>query len=166
MSEGARHETGVTATPGGHEVIVVRTFSAPKRRVFEAYVDPRLFVRWMGPSDFAMTIDRWETVPGGKWRYVSIGPAGEEFGFQGVYHDVVPAERIAQTFEFEGAPGHVSLNVIRFAESEGRTTVTTTAVFETNADRDSMISTGLARGVRESFERLASLLSDDNAAGL
>jgi uncharacterized protein YndB with AHSA1/START domain len=153
-------ETIITATPGGHEVIIAREFSATKGKVFEAYINPQVFVQWMGPVSFSMTIDCWETAPGGKWRYVSTNPAGEDFGFHGVYHDVVEDERIAQTFEFEGAPGHVSFNVVRFAETEGKTTVTSTAVFETIEDRDTMVTSGLESGARGSFARLASLLGE------
>jgi uncharacterized protein YndB with AHSA1/START domain len=154
--------TAITATPGGHEVVITREFRATRDRVFAAYINPQLVVQWMGPSTFTMAIDRWETVPGGKWRYVSTDPAGNDFGFHGVYHDVVTDERIVHTFEFEGAPGRVSLNVIRFEEAEGRTTVTSTAVFETIEDRDSMVRSGLENGAREGFERLASLLSDES----
>jgi uncharacterized protein YndB with AHSA1/START domain len=156
-------DTTVTATPGGHEVIISRGFRATRDRVFEAYTNPELVVQWMGPSAFTMAIDSWETVAGGKWRYVSTDPAGNDFGFHGVYHDVVKDERIVQTFEFEGASGRVSLNVIRFEENEGETTVTSTAVFETVEDRDSIINTGLEDGAHEGYERLASLLDDEHA---
>jgi uncharacterized protein YndB with AHSA1/START domain len=152
-------DTTVTATPNSYEVITSREFNASKDKVFEAYTNPELFVQWMGPSVLSMKIESMDTAPGGKWRYVSTDPAGAEYGFHGVYHDVVKDERIVQTFEFEGVPGHVSFNVIRFDEKDGKTTVTSTAVFETVADRDGMVSTGMESGARESFERLAALLA-------
>lgn len=151
-------DTTVTATPNSYEVVISREFNASKERVFEAYTNSELYVQWMGPSALDMKIDSWDTVPGGKWRYVSKDPAGNEYGFHGVYHDVVKDERIVQTFEFEGMPGHVSFNVIRFEEKDGKTTITSTAVFETVADRDGMVSSGMESGARESFERLAALL--------
>jgi uncharacterized protein YndB with AHSA1/START domain len=123
-------DTTVTATPGGHEVRVSREFRASRDRVFEAYTDPGLFVQWMGPSAFTMAIVSCETVAEGTWRYVCTDPAGNDVGFHGVYHDVVKDERIVQTFEFEGAPGHVSFTVIRFEENEGKTTVTSTAILK------------------------------------
>ncbi|MDB5181853.1 MAG: ATPase [Candidatus Saccharibacteria bacterium] len=153
-------ETTVTATPNSYEVITSREFNATKDKVFEAYTNPELFVQLMGPSVLSMKIESMDTVPGGKWRYVSTDPTGAEYGFHGVYHDVIKDERIVQTFEFEGVPGHVSFNVIRFDETDGKTTVTSTAVFETIADRDGMVSTGMESGARESFERLATLLAE------
>jgi uncharacterized protein YndB with AHSA1/START domain len=151
-------DTTVTATPGGYEVVISREFNASKDKVFAAYTDPELFVQWMGPSALDMKIDVWDTVAGGKWRYVSKDPAGNEYAFRGVYHDVVKDERIVQTFEFEAMAGHVSFNVIRFAENDGKTTVTSVAVFETPADRDGMVASGMESGAREGFDRLATLL--------
>ncbi len=151
-------DTKVTATPSSYEVIISREFNAGKDKVFAAYTDPELYVQWMGPSALAMNIDEWDTVAGGKWRYVSKDPAGNEYSFHGIYHDVIKDDRIVQTFEFEGMPGHVSFNVIRFDEQNGKTTVTSTAVFETIADRDGMVSSGMESGARESFERLVTLL--------
>ena len=44
-------------------------------------------------------------------------PASDEYAFKGVYHEVTPPERIVRTFEFEGMPGHVSLESMdRLAE--------------------------------------------------
>ena len=43
------------------------------------------------------------------WRFVVRGPDGADYGFRGEIHEVVPPERVVQTFEFEGMPGHVSV---------------------------------------------------------
>ena len=66
-------------------------------------------------------IDQMEARPGGRWRYVETDPEGNEFAFRGVYHDVVAPERIVQTFEFEGMPGHVLLETATFEDMGGKT---------------------------------------------
>jgi uncharacterized protein YndB with AHSA1/START domain len=96
--------------------------------------------------------------PGGAWRFVSRAPDGNEFGFHGVYREIVKPERLSWTFEFEGMPGHVSVETVTFEWLDGMTKVTVTSVFQSKADRDGMVATGMEVGATESMNRLAELL--------
>ena len=54
--------------------------------------------------------------------------------------------------------GHVSLDTIRFETlPEGGTRISTVSIFQSVADHDQMVESGMERGVRESNERLAEL---------
>jgi len=64
-----------------------------------------------------------------------------------------------QTFEFEGAPGHVSLETITFEDHGGRTVLRQNAVFQSVADRDGMLQSGMEDGINEGMERLDGLLA-------
>ena len=64
-----------------------------------------------------------------------------------------------QTFEYEGAPGHVSMDTVTFEEREGRTTVRTNTVFQSVEARDAMVDAGMAGGMREGYEQLDELLA-------
>ncbi|MCW3120250.1 MAG: ATPase, partial [Chitinophagaceae bacterium] len=69
-------------------------------------------------------------------------------------------ERIIQTFEFEGLPekGHVAMETPRFESLPGnRTRVSVQSVFQSVADRDGMVMSGMERGVNDSHERLDEL---------
>ena len=149
---------GIAAEPGGREIIVTAMYDAPREKVWRAYTEPDLIKQWWGPRHLTTVIDKMEVRPGGLWRFVQKDPDGNEYGFHGVYHEVSPPERIIQTFEFEGMPGHVSLETTRLEERDGKTMVTAIAVFETVEDRDGMISSGMEKGVNEGAERLAELL--------
>jgi hypothetical protein len=66
-----------------------------------------------------------------------------------------------QTFEFEGLPerGHVILDIMRLEELSGkRTRVTIQSVYQSVADRDGMVQSGMERGVTEGYERLDEIL--------
>jgi uncharacterized protein YndB with AHSA1/START domain len=79
-----------------------------------------------------------------------------------VHHEVTLPERIISTFEFEGLaePGHVSLETATFEELPGgKTWVTTKAVFQSVADRDGMLQSGMEKGVNDSHDRLDELLA-------
>jgi uncharacterized protein YndB with AHSA1/START domain len=157
-----KNSTKIVAEPGKQEVIIVREFEAPRELVFKAHVDPKLFVHWLGPREVTMRLDKFEPKTGGMWRYVSKDPTGTEFGFHGVNHEVTSPERIISTFEYEGLPekGHVVLQTTRFEALPGdRSRITTQALFQSVADRDGMVQSGMERGVNDSMDRLEELLT-------
>ncbi len=106
-----------------------------------------------------MRIDRLDARDGGAWRYTHRDGEGNEYGFHGVYHGTPSPDGIVQTFEFEGAPGHVSLETITFEDHGGRTLLRQNAVFQSVEDRDGMIQSGMETGVNDSMERLDELLA-------
>jgi len=148
--------------PSEREVVMTRVFDAPPSLVWKAYTDPNLIPRWWGPRYLTTTVDKMDLKPGGEWRYVSRAPDGKEFGFHGVFREIVPIQRLAWTFEFEGMPGHVSVDTVKFEEQDGKTKVTVTSLFDTKADRDGMVASGMESGETESMERLAELFKEMN----
>ncbi|KUG21147.1 putative glutathione s-transferase-related transmembrane [hydrocarbon metagenome] len=154
----ATGKTHIAAEPGRQEIVISRIFDAPREAVFDTYLDPALVPRWWGPKRFTTTVDAMEVRRGGIWRYVQRDPDGNVFAFFGVYHDIVPPERVIYTFEFEGTPGHVQLETVTLEDLNGRTKVTDQAVFRTVEERDGMLSTGMEEGVNESMDRFAALV--------
>jgi len=152
-------ETKITAEPGMPQMVITREFEAPRELVFRAHTDPELLVQWLGPRALTMRIDRLDARDGGAWRYTHRDGEGNEYGFHGVYHGTPSPDGIVQTFEFEGAPGHVSLETITFEDHGGRTLLRQNAVFQSVEDRDGMIQSGMETGVNDSMERLDELLA-------
>src|SRR5215213_5796713 len=158
-----KYKTIITAEPGKQELFVTREFDAPRELVFAAFVDPELYVQWLGPRGYAMKLEIFEPRSGGKWRYIYTDNDGNEYGFHGVNHDVTAPERLIGTFEFEGLPesGHVILETTRFEELPGnRTRVTTQSVFQSVEDRDGMVAAGMESGVVDGHERLDEILEE------
>ncbi len=150
--------TRIIAERGKQEVVITRMFDAPRNFVFKASTEPDLLPQWWGPKRFTTTIHRLEVRPGGLWRYVQRDDKGNEYAFHGVYHEVLAPQRLIDTFEFEGTPGHVSLETTTFDEIGGKTKVTTRSVFQTVEDRDAMLKARMEEGVFESMDRLSELL--------
>jgi uncharacterized protein YndB with AHSA1/START domain len=122
----SKNKTKITAEPGKQELLITREFDAPRDLVFKAFTDPNLFVQWLGPRGYEMTLETFEPKSGGKYRYIHKDKDGNAYGFHGVFHEVAP-ERMIQTFEFEGLPepGHVSLDSMDLEELPGgRTRIT------------------------------------------
>jgi uncharacterized protein YndB with AHSA1/START domain len=158
-----KYRARLIAEPGKQEFVVIREFDAPRELVFAAFTDPALYVRWIGPRRFTTKLETFESRSGGRWRYISRDKDGNEFGFHGVNHDVLPPERIIGTFEFEGLPetGHVILQKATFEALPGnRTRFTGQSVFLSVADRDGMLGSGMEEGMNESYDRLDELLEE------
>lgn len=149
----------IIAEPGVPSVVITSEFDAPRELVFRAYMEPELLVQWLGPRRLTMTIERQEGRDGGRWRFVHHDVDGNAFGFHGVFHGEPSPEATVRTFEYEGAPGHVSLETLTLEERDGKTLVRTVSVYPSVEDRDAMVESGMERGVREGTERLEELLA-------
>lgn len=148
----------VVAEPGKHDIVMTREFDAPRELVFKAFTDPTLIPKWWGPKDYTTTVDKMDVRMGGIWRYVQHDAQGNDNGFRGVYHEIVPPERLVFTFEWEGLPGHILLETVTFAERDGKTIVTDSSVFQSVEDRDGMVQAGMEHGAAESWDRFETLL--------
>jgi uncharacterized protein YndB with AHSA1/START domain len=144
--------------PSDLEIVMSRTFDAPRSLVFEAHSKAEHVRRWYGPKGSTMTVCDLDFRPGGSYRYVLREKDGQEYGFRGEFREIVPAERIVVTFEFEGMPGHVSVESMRFEERDGKTTITSTSRFDSKEDRDGMLQSGMEEGAAETYDRLAELV--------
>jgi len=158
------NSTVFDVVPGKLELTIFREFEAPRELVFKAFINPKLYVQWMGPRGFTTKLERFEPKSGGRWRYVSLGKDKREYAFHGVYHEILEPERIISTFEYEGLPekGHVSLSDQRFESLPGeRTRLIEHSVYLSVEDRDGMIAADMKKGLNESFERLDELLTKE-----
>jgi uncharacterized protein YndB with AHSA1/START domain len=152
-------KTQIDAPPGVPFVDITREFDAPLELVRRAWTDPDLVKQWLGPRKYEMVIEQWDARAGGAYRYVHRDSAGNEFGFHGVFHSNDP-DNMVQTFEFEGMPGHVSLDRLQLEDiGGGRTRSRIHSVYQSLEDRDGMVQAGMGDGVSEGFERLDELLA-------
>ena len=146
-------------TPAEREIRIERVLDAPREKVFAVYTDPELIPEWWGPRDSPAVVDEMDVRAGGSWRFVVPGPDGSETAFRGTYREVTPPERIVQTFEWEGMPGHVAVETAEFEDLGDRTKVTTTSLFHTTEERDGMLASGMEGGLNETYARLDELLA-------
>jgi uncharacterized protein YndB with AHSA1/START domain len=160
------NKTEIIAEPGKQELFIIREFNAPRELLFEAHTNPDIYVKWVGPKDLEMRIEKMEARNGGSYRFIHKRD-GHEYAFSGVYHEVLNPERIIGTFEFEGLPerGHVIMGTTKFEElPDGRSKLVHQSVFQSVEDRDGMVASGMERGVGEGYEKLDAILEGSKAA--
>ena len=145
-------------TPGDRDVRIERIFNAPRDRVWKAMTDPKLVAQWWGRGN-KLVIEKMELERGGHWRFVEHSPHGAH-GFEGRFAEVTPPERVVQTFEWDGMPGHVALETMTLEDlGDGRTRLVTTSLFLTAEDRDGMLQSGMEGGLNESYAALDRVLA-------
>lgn len=81
-------------------ISISRVFNAPVSRVWQAWSDPLLMARWLGPEGFTARVDFHDFREGGHWRQVFIGPDGSEYPSEGIYKEIVQHEKIVTTDDF------------------------------------------------------------------
>lgn len=136
-----------------------RDFDAPIEALFRAHADPKLVKQWLGPARNEMSIARWDFRTGGGYRYLHLGPDGDEYWFNGVFHVVRDGELVIQTFEFEGAPDMVNIEFVWFEDlGDGRSRLRGRWICPNVEARDALLDSGMEGGMTEGYERLDSLL--------
>ncbi|KHL11985.1 uncharacterized protein YndB with AHSA1/START domain [Mumia flava] len=152
----------VTAAPGTSTIEITRTFAGTPAQLFHAHVDDEWQKKWLGPEKYETEIGVNEVRDGGRWRWTQRDTDGNVYGFRGVYHGEPSVENgITRTFEFDGVPGHVSLETIRFVDlGDDRTRIEVVSAFASVEDRDGMAQSGMEAGMEEGYVRLDALLAD------
>lgn len=145
-------------TPTDQEIVLTRVFNAPRRMVFDAFTKPELLKRWFGPRGWALSVCEIDLRVGGTSRFVLRGPDGREMGMRGVYREITPPERSVHMESFDDYPGESQVTTV-LTEEGGRTTLTATIRYPSQAIRDIVISTGMEHGAAESYDKLAELLA-------
>jgi uncharacterized protein YndB with AHSA1/START domain len=140
------------------ELVIERTFNAPRELVFAAWTEPRHLAHWSGPEGFTTEQDHLHLRPGGSYRACLIAPDGARHWVRGTYLTIDPPGRLVMTHAWEdeeGEPGpQTEVSVTLHEDGPGRTRMVFRQTgFATRASRD-----GHEGGWSSSFDRLAAHL--------
>src|SRR4051812_33788088 len=160
LHPGEAHRSIEVTTPSDREIRITRVFNAPRQLVFDAYTKPELLRRWMGTHNgTTMPVCEIDLRVGGAFRYVWRNPAGWEMGMGGTYLEVSPPRRLVSTEKFDEAWYEGScVGTIEFDEHDGRTTMTMTLRYDSQAARDGVLQSPMATGLEMGFNAMADLL--------
>ena len=159
--------TPTTTAPADEPIItMIRTFDAPRERVFQAWTDPIHLAQWWGPHGFTNPVCEVDLRVGGAWRIDMQAPDGTIYPNKGVYREVVPPDRLVfsdivddDAGAWGDTPPPSSISTVTFDEHDGRTTVTMVTRLQSVAARDAMLEMGSEAGMTESLDRLEALLA-------
>lgn len=93
------------------DILISRTFDAPRELVWRAWTDPKYFALWWGPKDFTAPHVEIDFRVGGIYRNCMRGPGLDgvttDFWSTGVYKEIKPLERIVFSDSFADKDGNV-----------------------------------------------------------
>jgi uncharacterized protein YndB with AHSA1/START domain len=151
----------VSSAGTNRELVLARTFDAPRERVWAAYTDPAQIGRWWGPRGFSITTYEMEVRVGGRWRFMMHGPDGTDYPNRIVYTTITPVELLA--FDHSGDEDNDPFGfkvTIELADLGGRTAVTQRIVFASAEQRDATLRFGAVELGNQTLDRLAEHLRD------
>jgi uncharacterized protein YndB with AHSA1/START domain len=146
---------------GDREIVMTRAFDAPRTMVFDAFTKPELVKQWLlGPPGWSMPVCEIDLRVGGTYRYVWRKAGAPDMGMGGVYREIIAPERVVATEKFDQAwyQGE-AVGTLVLAEQGGKTTVTQTMLYESPETRDAVLKSGMEKGVKASYDRMAELLT-------
>lgn len=150
----------------GLELIMERSFEAPKELVFSMFTEADHIARWWGPTGWETTVYKMEVKPDGIWHYCMRSPEGEEAWGKSVYHEVDPSDRLVYTDSFSDEDGNVveemptMLITTEFsAEGTGCKVVSATK-FDSPEELENVIEMGAVEGMTQTYDRLEAYLTE------
>lgn len=147
---------------GDKDLIVTRTFDAPRELVFKAFAEPALVQRWMlGPPGWTMPVCEIDLRPGGRFRYVWRNTAGVDMGMGGTYLEVQAPERTVheEIFDEDWTGGRTRITTV-LTEAGGVTTMTMTIEYASSEGRAQALATPMLDGMESGYSGLDALLQE------
>lgn len=144
------------------ELVITRSFNAPRELVFKAWTDPSHVVHWWGPNGFTITIHEMRVKPGGVWRFIMHGPDGIDYPNRIVFQEVIKPERLVflHGADIEDDPGQFHVEV-DFIEEGKKTELVMRMIFKTKEAKDLVVEKyGAIEGNRQTMNRLEEYLED------
>ena len=103
-------------------LVLRRTFTASRQRVFRAWIEPEALEHWLRPRGMSVTVSQLDARVGGSFRFEVEG-GGSIFG---TYLQIVPPEHLVFTWSGAATPGHESVVTLDFLDQGAVTEVVLT----------------------------------------
>jgi uncharacterized protein YndB with AHSA1/START domain len=147
-------------TPSDCEIVLTRTFNAPRRLVWDAVTKAEHVRRWYSCSAVTFATCEIDLRVGGAYRYTMRGPDGVDHTMTGIYREIVAPERIVHTERYEtaGFTSADALVTMTLSEQGGKTRLQSIVLHANRDSRDGHLNAGMENGAREVFDRLEALL--------
>jgi uncharacterized protein YndB with AHSA1/START domain len=140
------------------DLVITRTFDAPRELVFKMWTDPKRLARWWGPKDFTNPRCEMDARPGGLIYIEMRGPDKMVYPMKGVVHEIEEPKRLVfsgAALDKNGNPIFEVRNAVTFDEQGGKTKLTMRAhVIKMTAEADQYLK-GQQTGWNQSLDRLA-----------
>jgi uncharacterized protein YndB with AHSA1/START domain len=153
----AKSNAEVTVSlPSEREISFTRVFERPRRLLFEAWTKPEHVRQWWGCDGSSLTMCEIDLRVGGAWRFVMRMSDRSDHPFKGIYHEIVPHERLvySECYDIPQIGSPEWLTTVTFEDVEGGTRLTHTILHSSREGRDRHLQTGMEAGTIQTLRRL------------
>ena len=140
------------ALPTEREIVITRTFDAPRTLVFDMWTKAEHVAHWWDPSGVPLAVCEIDLRPGGAFRFVHCGSGGTGHAFAGVYREIEPPSRLV--FKTSSPSGAASTGTLAFSAVGEATLLTMTIACESRADRDALLAMRVDAGTARTLDNL------------
>lgn len=153
------------ANKAEHTLTIIREFDAGRQLVWDCYTKSELLDQWFAPKPLTTKTKHMDFRVGGYWHFAMVTPDGQEYWNRQDYQSIDPIDGYTALDGFSDEAGQVNPDMPRstmnvsFADSSGRTIVTTVVVYASSDDLQKSIDMGLEGGLTSTLERLDELLA-------
>ncbi len=149
--------------PTEREIVITRSFDAPRELVWDAHTKPALVRRWLlGPPGWEMPVCEIDLRVGGNYRYEWEDKGrGKKMGMGGTFTTVKKPEHIGarEKFDDDWTGGETEVSQT-FTEKSGKTTLTLTVLYASKEARDGAAKSGMTEGMEAGYSRLDDVLAE------
>ncbi len=142
------------------KVTIEKTFSAPKSKVWRAYTDDALLIKWWGPKGWPASSKSFDFRPGGHWHYCMTGPDGTEAWGKLYYLEIQPEEYFIAEDEFSDPEGNKNTSLPtnhwknEFFSQWDATKVVVTLTFSSTENMQTLIDMWFQEGFSDALDNL------------
>jgi uncharacterized protein YndB with AHSA1/START domain len=148
-------KTKINAEDGKQDLTITREFDLPIALLFKAYAEAEIVEQWMGTK-----VLKLESKKHGSYQFETTDPKGNKHRFNGVIHEFIPNQKIIKTFEMEGTPFGVQLEVYEFEKlTEETCKLNMHVVYESNEKRDQVLQLPFAQGINMAHNRIQDIIN-------
>jgi len=119
---------------------IEREFKASPEAVYDAWVNPEIFVNWWGPEGMSTPVHELNVHEGGSWKATMENTEGQRFASSGVYKVLDRPNRLVFTWGWDledGSRGHETEIKLTFSKTaKGTLMVLVQGRFENKDARD------------------------------
>lgn len=153
-------KTKISAEDGKQDLLITREFDLPVELLFTAHVEPGIFEEWMSHEYGRTKVIKLDCRKHGSWQFETSDPSGNvALQANGVFHDVVPDEKIIRTFEMANTAFPVQLEFITFEKlGDDRSKLSIHIVYKSLEHRNQMLKMPFAQGMNMAHDRLQAIV--------
>ena len=140
------------ALPTEREIVITRTFDAPRTLVFDLWTNAEHVAHWWDPSGVPLAVCEIDLRPGGAFRFVHGRTGGTGHAFAGVYREIEPPSRLV--FTTPSPSGAASTGTLAFSAVGEATLLTMTIACASRADRDALLAMRVDAGTVRTLDNL------------